>query len=118
MLRLTVHQPPVQQGVIDEGFQHGHDAVLVLPEHLHHGVARDPVVAIKARDLQMGQSCSPRKSPRWFPKALPPSVTSEGVSPHSERDNMAIAEGPGWECLRAKGQDCHSYETRSGVKAG
>lgn len=101
LLRLTVHQPPVQQRVIDEGFQHGHDTVLVLPKHLHHGVARDPVVAIKACDLRVGQSCSPRKSPCWSPKALPPSITSEGVIPLREMI---------WPSLR--GQAGHASEQR------
>ena len=48
---LTVHEPPVEQGVVDEGLQHGHDAVPVLPQHLHHCVAGDPVVTIQACHL-------------------------------------------------------------------
>lgn len=48
---LTVHKPPVEQRVVDEGLQHSHNAVPVLPQHLHHCVARDPVVTIQARHL-------------------------------------------------------------------
>lgn len=48
---LTVHEPPVEQGVVDKGLQDGHDAVPVLPQHLHHGVAGDPVVPIQTCHL-------------------------------------------------------------------
>jgi len=48
---LTVHEPPVEQGIVDEGLQHSHDAVPVLPQHFHHCVASDPVVTVQAGDL-------------------------------------------------------------------
>lgn len=48
---LTVHEPPVEQRVVDEGFQHGHDTVTMLPQHLHHRVAGDAVVTVQARHL-------------------------------------------------------------------
>lgn len=52
---LTVHEPPVEQRVVDEGLQHGHDAVAMLPQHLHHRVAGDAVVAVQARHLATDQ---------------------------------------------------------------
>lgn len=48
---LTVHEPPVEQRVVDEGFQHGHDTVTMLPQHLHHRVAGDAVVTVQACHL-------------------------------------------------------------------
>lgn len=53
---LTVHEPPVEQRVIDEGLQHGHDAVPVLPQHLHHRVAGDPVVPVQTGHLSPNQT--------------------------------------------------------------
>lgn len=52
---LTVHKPPVEQRVVDEGLQHGHDAVAMLTQHLHHRVAGDAVVAVQARHLATNQ---------------------------------------------------------------
>lgn len=48
---LTVHEPPVEQRVVDEGLQHGHNTVPVLSQHLHHCVAGDAVVPIQACHL-------------------------------------------------------------------
>ena len=53
---LTVHEPPVEQRVVDEGLQHGHDAVPVLPQHLHHRVAGDPVVPVQTGHLSPNQT--------------------------------------------------------------
>lgn len=53
---LTVHEPPVEQRVVDEGLQHGHDAVPVLPQHLHHCVAGDAVVTVQACHLETNQT--------------------------------------------------------------
>jgi hypothetical protein len=61
-LELTVHQPPVEQWVIDKGFQHSHDTVLVFPEHFHHGVACGSVVAIQTRNLHKGQKTAAQVS--------------------------------------------------------
>lgn len=52
---LTVHEPPVEQRVIDKGLQHGHDTVPMLPQHLHHRVAGDAVVTIQACHLASNQ---------------------------------------------------------------
>lgn len=52
---LTVHKPPVEQRVVDKGLQHGHDAVAMLPQHLHHRVAGDAVVAVQACHLATNQ---------------------------------------------------------------
>lgn len=52
---LTVHEPPVEQRVVDEGFQHSHDAVPMLPQHLHHRVAGDAVVTVQACHLAPNQ---------------------------------------------------------------
>lgn len=52
---LTVHKPPVEQRVVNEGLQHGHNAVTMLPQHFHHRVAGDAVVAVQARHLATNQ---------------------------------------------------------------
>lgn len=38
-----MQQAPVDEGVVHEGLQHGHDAVLVGPQNPHHMFAREPV---------------------------------------------------------------------------
>lgn len=53
--RLTVHKPPVEQGIIDKGLQDSHDAVPMLPQHLHHRVAGDAVVTVQACHLAANQ---------------------------------------------------------------
>ena len=34
--RHTIDESPIEQGVVDESLQHGHDTVLVLPQNSHH----------------------------------------------------------------------------------
>ena len=111
LLILTVHQPPVQQGVVDEGFQHGHDAVLVFPEHLHHRVARDSVVAIQTGNLQQGHSHSPEKALALAPAGpvttvrLPrgSSPPLRESSPPLREQTQAFTDVSGGECLQSMG---------------
>ena len=49
--RRTIHQPPVEEGVVHEGLEHRHHTVLVTPQHAHHALARHPVVAVDAGHL-------------------------------------------------------------------
>ena len=40
-----VQEAPIDEGVMDKGLQHGHDAVLVGSQHAHDILARRPVQA-------------------------------------------------------------------------
>ena len=40
-----VEEAPIDEGVMYKGLQHGHDAVLVGPQHAYHILARRPVQA-------------------------------------------------------------------------
>ena len=48
---LLLHEAPVEEGVVDEGLEDGHEAVLVVPEDAHDGLAGAPVRALDAGDL-------------------------------------------------------------------
>ena len=53
LLRLgfVVNEPPVEEGVIDEGLQDGHQGVLVPAEHVHCGLTRASVGSLNASHL-------------------------------------------------------------------
>lgn len=46
------HQSPVDERVVDEGFEDGHERFFVLPEHGHRDLARIPEATLDAADLQ------------------------------------------------------------------
>jgi hypothetical protein len=40
----VVKEAPVDEGVVDKGFQHCHDAILLAPQHAHHLIAGCPAI--------------------------------------------------------------------------
>ena len=49
---LTIDEPPVEKGIINECFEDSHYAVLVLSQHSHHIVAGLTEVALNASHLR------------------------------------------------------------------
>jgi hypothetical protein len=45
------HQSPVQERIVNEGFQNGHQTVLVASEHGHDGLARTAISAFNSGHL-------------------------------------------------------------------
>merc|ERR1712233_304517 len=50
-LWFVVNEPPVEEGVIDEGLQDSHQRVLVPAEHIHRGLACASVGSLDASYL-------------------------------------------------------------------
>ena len=50
-LGFVVNEPPVEEGVIHEGLQDGHQRVLISAEHVHCGLTRASVGSLNASHL-------------------------------------------------------------------
>src|ERR1700761_9446518 len=49
---IRLHQSPVDEGVIHESLQYGHQGLVVLSEHAHRDFASPPKGAFNATDLK------------------------------------------------------------------
>ena len=87
-LGFLVNQPPVQQRVVDEGLQDGHEGVLVPPEDLHGALTGRPVGPLYPRHLH-GVDQHPRQSEGDLLRELLPGHRHLEAVPEVDVENLA-----------------------------
>ena len=103
---FAVAEAPVKQGVVDEGFKHGHERFLVVADDAHDGLARELVAAVDVADLhgESEHTCKTEGHALWVLFAVHghfEAVAEVNVN-HFARD--AVQHQVGWVTV-AKAED-------------
>lgn len=87
---LRRHQPPRDQRVMHERLQHRHQGLPVLPQHLHHHLARQPEDAFDAAHLRRARiGCLRGRPSGTRPRPIDTSASASDWKPPSSPSTRA-----------------------------